>query len=269
MHRIENPIENSGEPEVYTLVETLLARIQRALGVRLVGFYLYGSLVTGDFDPGVSDVDLLAVVESPLREAEFRTLEAMHLAVLAAYPAWRERIEIVYLPARALRAFRTESSPLAVISPGEPFNIKPAGIDWLMNWYLVRTMGQTLYGPPPATLIDPIAQAEFLQAVREHAYGWPAWIEAMRDDCKYQAYGVLTMCRTAYSIRHGVHVSKRKAATWAAAEWPSWSPVIRRALAWRVADRVDADPAVSFEETRRFVDFAVAQVKVMAHDSQA
>jgi hypothetical protein len=35
------------------------------------------------------------------------------------------------------------------ISPGEPIHRIQAGMDWLVNWYLVRTGGVTLLGPPP------------------------------------------------------------------------------------------------------------------------
>lgn len=249
-----------GEPEIEPLLQTLLARQQTILHARLVGLYLYGSAVTGDFTPGISDVDLLAVLAAPLRDAEFDALQAMHLALIDRYPGWQERLEVLYYPTQALRTFRQTSSPLAVISPGEPFNVKPAGTDWLMNWYFVREWGSTLYGPHPATLIDPIDHAEFLDAVAEHAQHWPAWIEPMRDDCKYQAYGVLTMCRSVYTLHHGEQVSKQRAAHWAAHQWPAWAALILRALAWRSAPQVDADPHTSFVQTRQFVEFAAGQL---------
>lgn len=47
--------------DVNTLLGALLARIRSVLGINLVGVYLYGSLPSGDFDPDVSDIDLLAV----------------------------------------------------------------------------------------------------------------------------------------------------------------------------------------------------------------
>ncbi|MBI3647417.1 MAG: nucleotidyltransferase domain-containing protein [Actinobacteria bacterium] len=47
----------------------------QALGVDLVGSYLFGSVVTGDFDPGISDVDTVAVLRSDLTAAQLAALE--------------------------------------------------------------------------------------------------------------------------------------------------------------------------------------------------
>jgi hypothetical protein len=55
-------ISMKSDPTPYTdmnaLIEQLLSRIQEVLGEKLVGLYLYGSLVTGDFDHGSSDIDI-------------------------------------------------------------------------------------------------------------------------------------------------------------------------------------------------------------------
>lgn len=260
-HYPQRPVPDA--PVLHSEVRALLAdlpeQMRAVLGHKLVGLYLYGSVVTGDFDLGVSDVDLLAVIASPLDAGEFDALDVMHQGLVRRHPQWDDRIEILYYTAEGLQTFRRARSPIAVISPGEPFNVKDAGMDWLMNWYLTREMGWTLYGPPPASLIEPISTAEFVAAVRDHALSWRTWIESTRDDCKYQSYATLTLCRTLYTVTHGAHVSKVQAARWVAGQWPQWETLIRRAVAWRVAEQVDADPAATFPETERFVRFVGAQ----------
>ena len=52
MHRTQ-------DSEVNALIGELLTGIRGVLGDRLVGLYLYGSLVAGDFDKDISDIDLL------------------------------------------------------------------------------------------------------------------------------------------------------------------------------------------------------------------
>jgi predicted nucleotidyltransferase len=51
-------------------MEALLGRstdeIRQSLNGSLVGLYVYGSLVTGDFDKDRIDIDLLAVVDSDI-----------------------------------------------------------------------------------------------------------------------------------------------------------------------------------------------------------
>ncbi|MEZ0537617.1 nucleotidyltransferase domain-containing protein [Caldicellulosiruptoraceae bacterium PP1] len=47
--------------DINHLLNSLLSRIQNIFGTKFLGFYLYGSLVWGDFDKDISDIDLLAV----------------------------------------------------------------------------------------------------------------------------------------------------------------------------------------------------------------
>jgi hypothetical protein len=248
------------DPAVAALLNELSTGIQTALGDRLAGLYLYGSLVWGDFDPAISDVDLLAVTASTLDETALDGLRAMHDAFAARHPAWDDRIEVAYVPAAGLATFRTEASPIAVISPGEPFHVKPAGRDWLVNWYLVREAGRTLYGPPPSAFIGPIAHEEYIQVVREHAAAWPVWVEDATTRGA-QAYAILTLCRALYTVHHGMQPSKRQAAVWAAAYLPEWADLIRQALVWRTtpADST-ADPAATLDMTRRFVAAVAAHI---------
>src|SRR5215204_1394287 len=123
--------------------------MQAILGTKLVGLYLYGSLVTGDYDAEISDVDLLAAVSSDLNETEFDALKQMHNAIVANDKQWDNRIEVAYLSLHGLRTFKSERSPITVISPGEPINTKDAGSDWLMNWYMVQEKGVMLSGVSP------------------------------------------------------------------------------------------------------------------------
>jgi hypothetical protein len=249
-------------PEVDRLIAALLAGQQTILGDKLAGLYLSGSLVWGDYDAEISDVDLVAVITSELTAAEFARLEAMHLAVMARESApahrWDDRVEILYVAAAALRSFRTHPHELAVISPGEPFHRLTAGLDWLMNWYLVQTHGNTCFGPPPSTWIDPIAQAEFVDAVRDHARALPGWLDTLQE-LPWQSYTILTLCRALYTHHLGEQVSKEKAAAWVGQRWPAWADLVDQALIWR-KDRTAADPVLTFPRTCAFVHFAAAQI---------
>src|SRR5215207_4474835 len=155
-------------PDINTLLDHIRASLQAVLGDKLVGLYLYGSLVTGDFDRDMSDIDLLAALSGDLDAPTFDALNAMHSAIIKTYPHWEGRLEIAYLSLDALQTFKTQRSKIGIISPGEPFHIIDAGIDWLMNWYLVRTKGVTLFGPPPQDIIAPTSKAEYLEAVKAH-----------------------------------------------------------------------------------------------------
>ncbi len=252
-------IEPTPYADINAMLEELLSGSQKILGNRLVGYYLYGSLVTGDFDFGSSDLDLLAATLSDIDEQEFGSLHAMHNDFAHKYKAWDGRIEVAYLSTDALKTFRSHTSKIAVISPGEPFHIKDAGKDWLMNWYIVREKGMTLYGPPPETVIDPISKAELLAAVQEHGQEWREWIYHARHR-NSQAYAILTMCRILYTLKNGEIVSKKRAALWAEKELPEWSALIQQALVWRESWRDEnIDHEATFPVTLRFVQFVTGQ----------
>jgi predicted nucleotidyltransferase len=251
-------------PDADRVLAQLVRQLQTVLGPALVGVYLYGSRVWGDFDPTVSDLDLLAVTTSDIDDAQFAALHTMHAGLAAQYPAWDNRIEVAYLSTRALDTYRTRPSRIAVISPGEPFHFKPAGHDWLINWYVVREYGRTLLGPAPTTLIAPITHQEFIQTVRDHAAVWPTWIDNTYSR-KAQAYAILTLCRALYTVHHGTQPSKPQAATWAATQLPAWSALIEQALSWRTApDDPAADHAATLAATRAFVTQVAARIAATA-----
>jgi hypothetical protein len=181
----------------------------------------------------------------------------MQNAIVQAQPEWDNRIEIAYLSTHGLKTFKTENSPLGIISPGEPFHIIEAGKEWLMNWYIVQEKGLTLFGPPPQTIIEPMTTEEFIEAVKAHMAYWRKWIDPAQN-LPSQAYAILTVCRALYTTRYGEQLSKAQAASWAAKELPQWSATIQNALVWRRAWReVEVNPAETLPQTRRFVNFVI------------
>lgn len=226
-------MQSTPYPQMNDLLDDLLAGMRGVLGERLIGVYLYGSLVAGGFDDALSDVDLLAVTAGDIDVGELDALRVMHDRFVRDRPRWDDRIEVAYLSVAALRTFKERTSRIGIISPGEPLHFKEAGRDWLMNWYLVRDGGRTLHGPPPEELIPSVSKAEFVESVRDHARGWGDGIDRMRGRGPL-SYVILTLCRTLYTHETGEHVSKEGAAAWARRDLPEWADLIGEALLWRV-----------------------------------
>ena len=250
--------------DINQLLEILLSSIHKILGQKLIGLYLYGSLVIGDFDPNISDIDLVAALSSDIDDKEFAELQKMHHDFAKKYKEWDDRIEVCYISVAALLAVRSRTSQIANISPGEPFHRRESSIEWLIDWYVVREKGITLFGPSPKTIIEPISKDEFIRSVKAHAKAWRVWINDMHNR-KSQAYAILTICRALYTYRNGEQVSKKQAAVWAEQEFPEWSSLIQNALLWRADWRNEQiDHADTFPETLRFVHYAVSQIKKKA-----
>jgi predicted nucleotidyltransferase len=219
-----------------------------------VGLYVYGSLATGDFEPDVSDIDLIAVLRDPPDEAVVRRLAEMHERLARAEPEWKDRIEVDYVSAGGLAHSRTDSTPIVRISPGELLHVIEAGRDFLLDWYPARQDGISVEGPPLDSLLPPIPEREYLEEVRAYLAGFRGRLE---DDASpgSQAYAILTMCRGLAALRSGDRLSKREAAIAIQREFPRWSDLIDRALRWRDRQwRVDqTDGAVTVAETRAFI----------------
>ena len=223
-------------------VERILARLtgglRSILRERLVGLYLYGSLATGDFDPGISDVDLAVVLTASLDPLQFDALHMLHESVVARHPDWHDRLELAYISRQALRSFRQQSSEIGIISPGEPFHMLAAGGDWLISWHRLREDGIALLGPPIASLIDPIPTREYLDAVGEHIRQYRESVKKPQNKSAL-SYMVLTVARGACTLHHKRATSKLKAAAWAKSRYPRWAGLIERAIAWRANPRCD------------------------------
>ncbi len=245
--------------DINELLSQVLSRIQTILGDRLIGLYLFGSLVAGDFDYNTSDIDVVAAISTDLNEKEFEQLEAMHLDLMNRYKQWDNRIEIGYIAVEHLQKAQTYH-PIALISPGEPFHIKVAQNDWLINRSVLYEKGITLYGPPPQIISAPISQELRMHAVQKRMQKWRDWIEQSggKEKRPGQAYMILTMCRLLYTFRQGGFVSKKQAALWAMQELPEWAALIQDALRWRDDFRnEDIDHSATVAETLRFTRFVL------------
>ena len=249
--------------DINTFFHTLLLQLQAILGVRLIGVYLFGSLVWGDFEYGSSDIDLLVVTSSDITNNEFDKLDNMQKELAKTYTHAKEgMLEIIYMSEDALQTFKTKSSQIAVIHPGEPFHRRDAGKDWLMNWYSVQEKALTLFGPPPKTRVAPITKEEFIQAVRVYAHTWRSQINGLRGRPGL-AYAILTICRAYYTYKNGEQTSKKRAAHWTAKAFPQWSTLIENALKWRQdwrSNQVDAEETLP--EIQQFIHFILDQMNM-------
>jgi hypothetical protein len=210
-----------------SFLESLAAKVEATLAPELVGLILYGSAVTGGFDPGISDVDLVAVTASGIEDADLDALSLMHEAIVDREPVWRDRVEVVYVGKTALRGFRTSPGPLVVISPGEPLHRQDSRpSDWLQNWFYARETGIALRGPDPRTLIPTISRAELVAAVRRYA-GEVAGRDRSSESGGAIAYAILTLSRAWRTVETGAMTSKAGGANWAIGRLPAWASLIK------------------------------------------
>lgn len=242
---------------VNAILADMLARLQAILGEQLVGFYLYGSLATGDFDPASSDIDFVVATATELDADTVERLRQMHADLAHEDATWGHRLEGAYISVAALRRY-DPAYRQPFLSEDTPFGITELGDDWVLNRLCLREHSPVLYGPSPATLVDPVSQEQVAAAVREVMQEFwrpsletPRWLITRR----YQSFAILTMCRALAALESGSLLSKPQAAAWATATLaPQWASLVERAMAWR---HDPAEDEVGLQETLAFLRYAV------------
>jgi hypothetical protein len=206
-----------------------------------------GSLATGDYIAGVSDLDLVAVTDGPV---DLAALTDLHRD-LDAGAAAGQKLGCVYVPVTAI-ADRAAEHP--TWTHGQLVHRILSGVT---RAELVRH-GYAVFGRPPADLFPPVTAADIRAAAHAELTGYWAWA-ARRPriwlDPEMADLGLTSMARGRHALRTGELLTKSRAVHQAAA--PPWliaqmaarrrgedvtSPRWRTAwLAWRDARRTVAE----------------------------
>jgi hypothetical protein len=251
--------------EITGILDALLPGIRAALGDNLVGLYLRGSLALGDFIPETSDIDLLAVTERPVADAEFTALAALHARLATSPHPFANRVEIAYIDRAALRRFEPGVRH-PTLGQGEALAWSEHRDNWILERWTVRERGLTLLGPDPRTLIDPISADELRAAVRARLRDWADWASQPDDPDwllprAHKAYVVETMCRALSTLACRQLQSKARAVAWALEALPEpWRSIVERSRAWRTDNTLD--PAI-VPEVMRFVHWAASDEAII------
>ncbi|MFI0237996.1 nucleotidyltransferase domain-containing protein [Streptomyces sp. NPDC016845] len=176
--------------------------------VPAVAVWAHGSLALGDFQPGRSDLDLIAVVGEPLTMEEKKALAHIHRRLAAEEPA----------------AAKLHCSYMVKAELGE---VGADHVTWAHRTLYARTVspvtrqelltgGLTLHGPAPSDLLPPLAHGELQRFVRHdlESYWLPAtgrpwrWLKDPWVDL-----GLLVLARADATLRDGRLITKREALT--------------------------------------------------------
>jgi len=248
-------------PAINAMLTEWVEGLRRLLGKNIVGLYLSGSLACGDFVPERSDIDLQAVVRSPLTQDELRSVEQLHREIERRCPQWANRIECSYVPVQLMLELRPPATPRPWWGFGTLYAEAPAGNEWIINHYLLSRLGIALEGPAFNELIPPIDIHDVRQAsARDLFQEWVPKIDnaAWLSNSHYQSYLVLNLCRILHTVIQGEPPSKKVAGQWAKAAYPQWQNLIEEAEKWAYGDEMkrQADAAA-------FLQFAVDRVNEM------
>ena len=180
-------------------LQQLVSVLEQSLHERLVGVYLFGSAGAGHYEPGISDLDVQAVVEAPLNAHE-RVALAMRLAH-AELPCPARRLEFVCYDRAAVEA--AHRHPRFQLN----FNTGAGGLHHLStdpsaeasHWFLLdialgRERGRTLHGEPLEQVFGAVPRKWVLEAMEDslvwHEESEPASANAVLNACRAWRYAV-------------------------------------------------------------------------------
>ncbi len=173
--------------------ERFAAACSGVLGKRLGSVILHGSLVLGGYTPGMSDIDLLAIVDAPLSPRVSTALVDATVAELANAPC---RVDLRVVTA-SVAAAPPEVPPMelhvGLDSCGRPEVVArdPGEPDLIVEFSLCRQCGRALIGAAPREAIGEVPDRWVLQVGDAQLASW----QLLTADARNAALMVLTACR--------------------------------------------------------------------------
>lgn len=174
-----------------------------------------GSLATGDYVIGVSDLDLVAIAKGPVDATRCRDLTAVHQALDARVAAGAD-LGCAYVDAYRLESF-------AATHPTWTHGVLvPRVLSGIARAELVLE-GFAVLGREPAALLPPVSHDDVRAAARSELCGY--WRTAARrpwwwSDPVIADLGLTSMARGRYALRTGRLLTKTAAIEQADA--PAW-----------------------------------------------
>ncbi len=245
----------------------LIALLKRNTGDLIQSLHLIGSVADGDFRPGKSDFDFVAVLSRELTDDDAEALVVVHRSYRTdpTLPS----LDGIWLTADELRAGPDAVADGPTSQQGD-FVVLARGNRNPVTWFSL---------PDAVTLIGELDRAALWQDrerlvswVRENAQSyWQRWLaDASGISSKGLAmlgrvapmWGVLGISRLRYTQTTGKIASKSAAGEWALTAFdPRWHPIVEEALAYRRGEPSKyANPFARRRDALAFVEMAIGEI---------
>jgi hypothetical protein len=240
MSRHSGAIIDARVPAIlHPLIQVYTHRLDQEMPGRVNAFYLEGSIALNGFNPRLSDVDFVALLNSKATTGDIDHLEKIHTEIEHQYPQW------------AMSGMYFQWEDLGCQDGGlQPFlHYQDGKLEWTyrfelsaVTWWILKHHGVVVFGPDVSELSYTVDMVALLHSQREnlHSY-WSSWtrrpdrILALFTDWGVQ-WTVLGVLRQFYTLREHEIVSKVAAGEYALGCLPlQWHRIIREAIRLRQA----------------------------------
>jgi hypothetical protein len=253
-------------PAELAYLESVVDTLRAILGDTLTAVYPVGSIALDGYRPGRSDIDLIALVDRVPPASVIRAVAARLCHDELPCPA--TGLEFVLYPSETVNG--VGAGYLLDLNTGRELPPR-VGLDPAQGprfWYVIDRAicyqsDETLYGPPPHTVLRPVPFGSLLPVVVESVRAHAAEITGQGDNA------VLNGCRALWFGEHRRWYTKPAAATWALTAAPDFRPLIASAIAShrvsRVASRAAADDTAAVpDDAAAFLAYVVQRLDRLA-----
>lgn len=238
--------------------------LQRSTGDLVAGLHLTGSIADGDFRPGRSDLDFVAVLSRPLTDADAEALILVHRSYRT--DPTLPRLDGIWLTEAELRAGPDAVGEGPTSEQGD-FVIRARGNRNPVTWHAL---------PKAVTLIGALDRTTLWQDrdrlvnwVRDNAATyWRRWLARASGISPAMLgratpmWGVLGISRLAYTRATGEIASKSAAGEWALTAFDvKWRMIVEEALAYRQGEPTKyGNPFARRRDALAFVEMVIGEI---------
>ena len=220
--------------DIHKLLDHVTVDSRRILQTKFVGLYLHGSLAMDCFNPHVSDVDFLLVVDEELTDEEARTFLDTLVGLNEEAPP--KGIEMSIVKRSVLKPFVYPTPHELHFSPDHLAHYREdaghyiehrcsSDPDLAAHITILRTYGIAWEGPPIEDVFGDVPHEAYLDSLLLDQ------ADPVQEITRAPIYVTLNLCRMLAYVREGLVLSKAAAAQHALRELPkSFAPVISSAL---------------------------------------
>jgi predicted nucleotidyltransferase len=254
--------ENLLPRETIPVLRDHLGIFRRALGSKLVGMYVQGSVAMGSFNAAKSDLDYLVVIATSLSKEERNEIVE---ALLAGFDsvAFERRVEMsVVLKDHAGGGF-VFPTPYELHMGDRDFLKGQLGRngkigddpDLACHFEVVRQRGVCVFGERISSIFHPVDPKVFRQSINRDLE------RAAQKVLRHPVYNILNLCRTIYWIRDGRIYSKKEGGELYLRESGPYGNLVTQALKdYASAGKFEYDS----RELAGFVEYAFQRIRSMS-----
>ena len=247
------------------ILEKFVERSREILQDDLTGIYLHGSAVMGCYNPQKSDLDLIVVVNEPLRDDVKLRFMDMVTEVNKEGPAKGIEMSIVT---------RNVCDPFIYPTPFElHFSVmhlewyksdprdyvrkmKGTDKDLAAHFTIIGKRGKCLYGLPVEEVFAPVPQADYMDSIREDI------ADAKEDILDNTMYITLNLARVLAFKKEGSVLSKKEGGEWALKNLPEVYHDLVKAAMSEYADA--GNVSYDYEAAEKYVDYMLHEIGNLA-----